>query len=209
MASGFPRSMLESLRLQWPDGQIIAKSTTDHEIRTRIDSFLTELSGLVRKSELEAVQEGAGRRRCTPPSPGAWAASGVGPSRSGSSAQGRPSPRGPTPSRRQAHPSFRSRPGEDRRSRSGAREVERRPPAGADRQGAANGHRDPQEAGREPAGGEEAEDEGAEAWDQVLREIVHRRSVTRRAVPNVRSPRRPRTPAAGPARARTPPPRAA
>ena len=42
-------------------------NSTDQAIRTRIDSFLTELSGLVRKSALEAVQEalggGAPRRR--------------------------------------------------------------------------------------------------------------------------------------------------
>src|SRR5882672_12102780 len=41
--------------------------TPDHHIRARIDSFLSELAGLVRKSALKAVQaalgEGAPRRR--------------------------------------------------------------------------------------------------------------------------------------------------
>jgi hypothetical protein len=43
------------------------KNTTDHAIRTRIDSFLAELGALVKNSALEAVQdalgEGAPRRR--------------------------------------------------------------------------------------------------------------------------------------------------
>jgi hypothetical protein len=45
----------------------MANNTADHDIRTRIDSFLAELSGLVRKAALEAVEEalgeGASRRR--------------------------------------------------------------------------------------------------------------------------------------------------
>lgn len=35
----------------------MATHTTDQQIRVRIDSFLTELSGLVRKAALDAVQE--------------------------------------------------------------------------------------------------------------------------------------------------------
>ncbi len=45
----------------------MSNTSTDHAIRTRIDSFLTELGALVRRSALEAVQEalggGAPRRR--------------------------------------------------------------------------------------------------------------------------------------------------
>src|SRR5258705_3592553 len=45
----------------------MSNNTTDSAIRTRIDSFLTELGALVKQSALEAVQEalgnGAPRRR--------------------------------------------------------------------------------------------------------------------------------------------------
>jgi len=45
----------------------MTNTSTNHAIRSRIDSFLTELSGLVRRSALEAVKEvlgeGAPRRR--------------------------------------------------------------------------------------------------------------------------------------------------
>lgn len=58
--------------------------TTDHEIRARIDSFLTELSGLVRKAA-----GGFGRGRAGTAWTGETAA--LRPSRSGPSAQGRAS----------------------------------------------------------------------------------------------------------------------
>jgi hypothetical protein len=48
-------------------GITMANNSTDHAIRSRIDSFLTELGALVRQSALEAAQEalgeGAPRRR--------------------------------------------------------------------------------------------------------------------------------------------------
>jgi hypothetical protein len=61
----------------------MANKNTDSEIRTRIDSFLTELSGLVRKAALESVQDALGsgaapRRRRGPGGPRGSARRGPG-----------------------------------------------------------------------------------------------------------------------------------
>ena len=55
-------SAVPGLTVPWPNAATMTPTPTDQQIRTRIDSFLAELSGLVRKAAFEAVHEVLGER---------------------------------------------------------------------------------------------------------------------------------------------------